>query len=542
MTNLVDHFPDGFTPTPPQDKVLGEITEAFKKHKYVIVCAPTGSGKSFIAKTLANASKKPTQRFVDLTESYRIYEKVEGQFTYKDECMDMPKAGGAVLTITKALQDQYERLFNDLQVLKGKSNYICAVDENYSVDTAPCLLVEKLKKECWACNRCTYYNARNDAIASKFSVFNYTMFMCLPEHVKQREYLICDEAAELEDEIVKNFSVDLRTKTLHHLVPDFKQYVDVDNLASVRGYLNALAPELMELISDLQKKLGENNRAKKSNSSILGKLTTAKTLHGQIETALDKWQTCEYIAETTKVGLVIQPLKVDKLANSLFKHAEKVLLMSATIIDPANFAKSLGITDYEYIEVPSSFDPQKAPIIVSSKYKMNNANWEKLMPAFKGIVDKICDSHKDDKGIIHTQNMNITNYMRENLKGNRFLFREQGVMNQEILEQHLASGTNTVLVSPSMTHGVDLKDDLARFQIIIKAPYLPLNSKRIKKLFQMDPQWYANRMLTTVIQAAGRGIRSKDDHCVTYIIDGNIAQAIIDNASKLPKYFINRFL
>ena len=36
------------------------------------------------------------------------------------------------------------------------------------------------------------------------------------------------------------------------------------------------------------------------------------------------------------------PLKIDKLANHLFKHADKVILMSATIIDPNNFSKSLG--------------------------------------------------------------------------------------------------------------------------------------------------------------------------------------------------------
>jgi Rad3-related DNA helicase len=138
--------------------------------------------------------------------------------------------------------------------------------------------------------------------------------------------------------------------------------------------------------------------------------------------------------------------------------------------------------------------------------------------------------------------MDITNYMKQNLKGERFLVREQGVDNQEILTQHINASSNTVLVSPSMTHGVDLKDDLARFQIIVKAPYLPLNSKRIKKLFDQNLQWYVNRMLTTVIQAAGRGIRSKDDHCITYILDGNIVQSILDNADKLPKYFLKRFI
>ena len=35
-----------------------------------------------------------------------------------------------------------------------------------------------------------------------------------------------------------------------------------------------------------------------------------------------------------------------------------------------------------------------------------------------------------------------------------------------------------------MSHGVDLRDDLARFQIIVKAPYLPTKDKRIEKLMK----------------------------------------------------------
>ena len=540
MTNFVDTFPQGFTPTAAQLKALNEISAAFNKHKFVICCAPTGSGKSFIAKSIANASKSPDLEYVDMVNSYRAYEKEGGAYIHHEEFMSKDKFGGSVLTITKALQDQYERLFADMQVLKGKSNYQCSVDTNFTVDIAPCLFVDKLKRDCWSKNACAYYSARNKSITSRFSVFNYTMFMCLPEHLKQRQFLICDEAAELEDEIVKNYSIDIRTKVIGNLLPDYERAVDVDNLSSVKQFINELCPLLYDKIQELEKKI--SGKKKTPIASDVAKLTNAKTLHGQISTALENWNQCEYIAEKTKTGITVSPLKVDKLSKELFDCADKILLMSATIIDPANFAKSLGITDYAYIEMPSTFDAAKAPIVVSSKYKMNRSNWEKLMPTFKNTILQICSNHKNDKGIIHTHNMEITNYLRQHLKDARFLVREQGVANQEILEQHISAQQNTVLVSPSMTHGVDLKDDLARFQIIVKAPFLPLNSKRIKRLFDMDSQWYANRMLTTVIQAAGRGIRSVDDHCVTYILDGNIVQSILDNADKLPKYFLKRFV
>jgi Rad3-related DNA helicase len=51
-----------------------------------------------------------------------------------------------------------------------------------------------------------------------------------------------------------------------------------------------------------------------------------------------------------------------------------------------------------------------------------------------------------------------------------------------------------------------------------------------------------NKMLSSLIQSCGRGIRSQKDHCVTYILDGSIIEQIIRNKAKIPKYFIDRFM
>ena len=98
------------------------------------------------------------------------------------------------------------------------------------------------------------------------------------------------------------------------------------------------------------------------------------------------------------------------------------------------------------------------------------------------------------------------------------------------------------MVSPSLGLGIDLKGDLARFQIIVKAAYLPLGDNRVKKMFEQDKQWYQNKMLSNFIQQCGRGIRSKDDHCVTYVLDATIFNAIIRSKKMLPKYFLDRFV
>jgi Rad3-related DNA helicase len=93
-----------------------------------------------------------------------------------------------------------------------------------------------------------------------------------------------------------------------------------------------------------------------------------------------------------------------------------------------------------------------------------------------------------------------------------------------------------------MTFGIDLRDDLARFQIIVKAAFLPLGDNRIKRLFDEDKEWYTNKMLINLVQACGRGVRSKDDYCITYILDGMVSDVVVSNKHKLPNYFLQRFV
>jgi Rad3-related DNA helicase len=216
--------------------------------------------------------------------------------------------------------------------------------------------------------------------------------------------------------------------------------------------------------------------------------------------------------------------------------------MSATIIDPSNFCKTLGIDKFKYIEAESTFDSSKAPIYANTKIKLNYNNLQSNLPKIIKQIREICNIHSNEKGIIHTQTNTITNYLKDTLSDNRVLYREPGVKNEDILEMHQNSNSPTILASPSMSYGVDLKDDLARFQIIIKAPYLPMIDKRVEKMMKLDFSWYMNKMLCSLIQACGRGVRSHKDHCVTYILDAAITEAIIKNKSKIPKYFLDRFV
>lgn len=542
MSNLIDNFPEGFKPSDNQVLLLTRIQKAFESKKVVICCAPTGSGKSFISKTIGESSKKASAEYIELVNSYKAFRQdYAGEFTYEAEMNELPAHGTFVLTITKSLQDQYVDLFEDTNVLKGKSNYICDVDNNFDVETAPCVFIPRLREECWKDNRCPYYNSRNSTLVSQFATLNYSMFMALPDHVKKREYLVCDEASELDEELIKKFSSELYYSKLDFYGIKYTPLV-VDDYNKTRTWIEEVDASVQDKINQMLDTF--SNKQNKMTPADKTKLSFLKNLHISLSTSLSLWNTCEFVIDRDTGRVLITPLRANNLAKYIFNYGDKILLMSATIIDHKNFAQQLGITDYEYIEVGSEFDPKRSPIYVSGKYKINYQNMNKVMPLICEQIKEIVKQHKEDKGIIHTHSFNITSIIQKKLEktSDRYLFRDEETTNEEILNYHKESDEPTVLVSPSLSYGVDLKDDLARFQVICKLPYLPLSSKRIKRLFEIDKDWYEDKMLNTLVQASGRATRSLKDHSITYILDGNVINVLKRAKSKLPKHFLDRVM
>ena len=540
FSRYVSHFPKEYNPSDSQTKLLRSVEKAFNRgKKFVICCAPTGTGKSFLAKTVSGLGSLPTNKFQEAILSYSAFKQdFSGNYINEIDCISQPPFGTFALTITRSLQDQYLKLFPDTDILKGKTNYICDVDPHFDVETAPCVLVPRIRDECWEKNRCPYYNSRNKSLLSRFAVLNYKMFLSLPNHVKRKNFIICDEASELEDELTKQFSAEINYERLKQYGVEYKTLITEDR-DKTRTWIGGIIFNISEQINVLINRVNKKHRTLSQPEKI--KLQYLKHLHKSLTTVDILWRECEYVIDKDSKKVIITPLKVNRLTKYIFDYAENVLLMSATIIDHKNFAKNLGIADYEYVEVDSDFDSKKSPIYVSSKNKLNFKNLTNTLPAICDQIKVITEHHKNEKGIIHTHSNEITKFIKNKLEYNkRFLFRDEFSNNEVILKQHYETDFPTVLVSPSLAFGVDLKDHLARFQIIVKLPFPPLSSKHIKRLFDTDKNWYENKMLNALVQACGRATRSKNDFSTTHILDGNVVNTLKRAKDKLPKYFIDR--
>jgi Rad3-related DNA helicase len=543
MLNILSHFPSDSTPRPEQVKILTDIQAAMGAgKKYIIVQAPTGVGKSHIAATLSNVSRQPDSYIVDLIDSYEILAMSVDGYKYEELFLEKPSYGAAVLTVTKSLQEQYHSLFSNARLLKGKQNYVCEVDNDFDCDLAPCLLTSSLLDKCRTANRCHMLNARRDALKSRFGVFNYSSYLTLPDFIKRRQFIICDEASELEDELVKHYSCEIEYSK-----------INLSDLSLEKLHTNSNGDAyrwLTGLSLILKEKLKENEalfkHGKKNKRILIGQMVKHryyKNLHEKVNTVLQNWYKAEYIVEITKDNASFTPLYVNMIAQDFFRWGDTVILMSATLIDHELFAQTLGIKreEYTYIEVDSSFDPAKSPIYFDSRTKLNYKNMDELLPKLVEKAELICDNFKHDKGIIHTHTFKITEALLKQVKGkSRYLIRESGVTNEAILNEHYLRDDGTVLISPSLGFGTDLKDDYGRFSIIMKTPYLPLGSERIKRLAVKNQSWYEMKALVCLVQMCGRTTRNVDDYSDTFILDGTALDLIKRNKNKIPRWFLKR--
>lgn len=533
--SLVNYFPKGYTPTSTQSKALDLLEHALDVTDVVILCAPTGTGKSFIAKTIADSTSKISEHKAECIQNYTAFEvNHHGEYTYNDT---LQPHGASVLTITKALQDQYVDFF-DCSSLKGKSNYMSTIDKTMDVEIESAVMPRKLLHNHRKSHKCDYHNARRDFLIDRLGVTNYKMFMSLPAHVKCKDILICDEASELEDELVSQSTCKIDyeiCKKANFKIKKLTSESPVVVYSWLDDILQQLQDQRLYLQNKLQKKTSWSPREQSRYRFI-------NYLHSSVSTCMNNFYDCDYIVEKNYNQVTLTPLYIDALTKNIFNCGNKIVLMSATIVDHKKYAASLGIKKYKYIEVESTFDSTKSPIYVSGKYPLSRKTMDKYLPEIVKCIDEILKQHADVKGIIHTHTHAITQYICDKLACDRLLNRQPGISNENIIESHKESTEPTVLVSPSMNYGIDLKGDLARFQIIVKLPYLPMTDKRIKQLFDTDVEWYENKMLNTLVQSCGRSTRSSDDYSTTYILDGLAPKIITKCRHKLPDHFLQRFL
>lgn len=535
-----DAFPFS-TPRQYQLETISEIQAAIDKgYKYIVLEAGTGTGKSAIATTIA-----------------RLHED------------------SFILTVTKQLQEQYLRDFKefDFKCVKGRQNFNCLDDSEFSCDEGSCLekdfnclngitrsskvgIAEAFEGIYWKSNNhCSYYQQKMDALNCPIVVSNYYYALLELNKVgdfKKRDILILDEAHNLENILMGYLTLEFSRKGLkdHASINLSKQLIDQLNKKGYTEWINFALRVLDKYKSKrnkLVKVIKSSNREKKDLQLAVN---TLDKIIDEIEffiIQINKYPK-DWIVDYNKYSATIsfKPIKVDNYAKELlFEYGDVCLFMSATILDYKKFAQWLGIDENEVYPIrrKTPFDISKHPIYIDKSLDMSYKKLSYNAPRSIPFIKEFLNNHKNEKGLLHSVSYSCAKFLMGKIDNSRLITHDS--KNREVvLEKFRKSENPNVLVSPSMNEGVDLPYDNCRFQVIYKLPYPNIGDAQIKARKNIDNYWYLYKTALTLLQTYGRGMRAEDDYCTTYIIDNRIKWFIAQNKNNglIPDYFMEAIM
>jgi len=523
----MDSFPLA-TPRRSQELTIKEVEKAFSSGtRIVILEAPVGSGKSAIAMTLA-----------------RYYGESH------------------VITPRKSLQDQYYEDFEDFVVLmKGRSSYPCTFDarpnrykqvimqvESGSIpaplanetncSNAPCRDAPEVFQMCVeTTGPCPYSVAMDIASAHEAVIHNLHSFIYQTKFGNkfgEREILIIDEAHEIES-TVRNF---ITKKFIIGKVLDAptEEAEAVNDPASWGAYFsqNKFLPE--ETPFEIEKKRADP-AYKSIRDQYLERIEGISSMTGNVVVS----KKINYAGRTpVSTTFEVVPISLNtSVHNLLLNYGKKVLLMSGTIYDKDTFCRNLGIDPEQayFIRSGSSFPVANRPIYLKPDFCVDTsyAKWNENFAEMIEKIMKICNIFHDVKGLIHAPSYEAARQIEEAMTGIRAMRHEKEDLQYQ-LGRFYHTKENRVFISPVCQQGVDFKDDRARFQIIVRVPYLNTSDPFVEYQVKNNFPWYNHQALVVWGQQIGRINRNDGDFGATFCLDSRFNSFISKNAKRIPKW------
>lgn len=521
-------------PRSQQVDAIKFIAKEFSASKrFALLQLPTGSGKSYFVTMFLN--------------------------WYLNNVND--NANFDILTCTKVLQNQYVDEFPFMANLKGKANYKC---HRYNTDCETgmelCSITLKNKK----CADCPFILAKKAWVTSTASLTNFHLYnmyaLFAPKNIESRKsnVLIIDEAHDFEAVFCDYITSTLSARAFRkmglpmEMVTEYdKQLVGIKRMHKFIEYVtDTVIPLLNNLISEHEEAITENSddvQTVKEFTKYLSYCTQSvekfEILVSEYEKNADNWvlETSKSEKEKKLSGILLEAKPVwghEFMAEKIWEKYDHIIFMSGTILDLEvfSFINGLNSIDSSYFAIDSTFPIKNRPLYYfKNTGKMNMALKNETFKVQVELIKKILKKNINNKGIIHCNSFELAKMVKETIKDDRLLFHDSS-NREEKLKEHIASKNPTVLVSPSMETGVDLKDDLSRFQIVLKMPYPYLGSQKVKARMNTYNPWYAWKTAVDLLQMFGRSIRSETDYAETYILDTCFSDILRHSYHLLPRY------
>jgi Rad3-related DNA helicase len=520
---------DGF-PAPEyrgaQEQALADVRAAFEDdNDVVLVRAPTGSGKSLLARAIAGCARQPGGG--DPTRPVGAYYTTPQVSQLEDVAADP--------------------LLEDLSVIRGKGNYRCILpgESDTPVDRAPC--VRERGFDCDVKHRCPYFSDR--AIAANRSIaamtLAYFMQTAGSDVFGQRDVVVIDEAHGLGNwaEMYATIELGPRTVPMWDSIPA----PAVDDLGDAAGYADRVATVCDRRLTELRSSadLTPDEVAEKDRCEDLKSDCEWFAAAVRDPDSPTTWVVDQPDGEGTAV--TVRPLNPERyLAHTVWDRGTRFALLSATILDKDAFCAGVGLdpADVALVEVPHTFPVEHRPLFDVTCGKMTYEERDETLPRLAETLVRLLAHHPDEKGLVHCHAYAIQDDLAARLADHGVGARVR-THDREDRDAQLSSWKRSddpeLFLSVTMEEALDLEGDLARWQVICKAPYPNTRDSRVAhRLEEGQWGWYYRTALRTVIQACGRIVRAPDDYGATYLADSSLLDLFERARHDMPDWFVEQ--
>ncbi len=502
------------------------IAAACSDKRFTILNAPTGIGKSAIYMGLASLLGVRT----------------------------------LVLTQTTFLQTQLMEDFSSmgLKEIKGQHRYPCLYFDDGTrrklpgCDEGPCHAgIECVLRE----RGCNYYDAVRTAGRSRLVVTNQSYHMHIRRHGDPLALggfglLILDEAHESAESLAEFVKITLHRRKMERLLN-----LSMPREASVAEWSEWAAEVAIPICRTHLESAKSSVSLYRHGVSVLRELAD---IDGALADLARAWawrrldapdppawvpgSATDWVVEDEGDEVTFQPVWASGYSEEyLFAGIPRVVLVSATAT-PKD-AQFLGINpnDFDYHQYPSPFPRAIRPFYVIPTVKVSRHMTEGEIRIWINRIDQIIEEeavNRRSKGIIHT-----VSYDRAKLIYARSRYRDLFEIHdrkstRDTVKAFREAAAPRILLSPAVSTGWDFPMDQARFQIIAKIPFIDNRPEIVRARVRSDKSYIDYVTLVTLIQMAGRGVRSANDFCRTYLIDDNWSAWFYPRNKKLvPRWF-----
>ena len=403
-----------------------------------------------------------------------------------------------IATHTISLQQQYEREFgSQVFMFMGRSHSHCGLGSgkglmewclDYRCPHLHCYDEQHEVEETTVADAgCDINYFRAMAGQARVIVTNYHAYHYSKQHFGQRDIFWADEAQHMPIEdlravIVPRYAIPdgIEAKLLHMQNPE---NVTKKSLSEMSDGMNLIREQIIDAVLDR-----EHENLHPSVFSADEHLYSNRSF-----TLNDQFLECK-------------PIHKGDYGTQLFlRDTPTAVAMSGTLIH----GSQIGVKDHN---VKRFFPQLPSPEVITWKRRAKNRD-----ERFANVMEAV-SGNRGERGVVFFASRRETREFADAHPSRRWVLQRSPGAREEIEE--LALSDDGVLLTYGGHEGLDLVDDLARFGVLAKMPFLNLGDVHTKAEFVVKGwPWYNQECGLKIRQAAGRLIRHKGDYGEFYMAD-----------------------